>query len=280
MSETENPSPTRRDALARAGAYVKRAVSITRAMAHYAVLRRGDGVKNGARAFRSLAREIGGALRGGSSAKECSLCGWTGERFGPVYYVDQYREDTLCYACGSTDRTRLLPLYYRKNLAGFFAEGKKRVLDIGGLRGSRRFFPENVDYVSFDLYAPHAMVRGDLCAAPFPDASFDLWVCFHVLDLIEDDASAMRELYRLLAPGGIGLLDNVMNWGGPTEEYGRARPEEAMHRRRYGVDLLDRLRALGFEVEVVDTEEVFDAEARARYGIHARKFLACKKPAT
>ena len=28
---------------------------------------------------------------------------------------------------------------------------------------------DDVDYVSFDLYAPHAMVRGDLCAAPFAD---------------------------------------------------------------------------------------------------------------
>jgi SAM-dependent methyltransferase len=247
-------------------------------MAQYAARGRGDGVKNGGRALRALAREIGGALVRRGGERVCTHCGWSGERFGPVYYFDQYREDTLCYACGSTDRARLLPLYYETALAGFFASGRRRVLDIGSLASSRRFFPPGVDYVSFDLYAPHAMVRGDICAAPFPDASFDLWVCFHVLDLVEDDELAMRELFRLLVPGGFGLLDNAMNWAGPTEEYGRARPEMALHRRRYGTDLLDKLARIGFEVEIVDVEEAFDAETRARYGIHPRRFLLCRKP--
>jgi len=264
--------------LVRARAYLGRAASIGVAMARFATLRRRDGVENGVRAFRALGHEIGGALRGRGGDRVCTLCGWTGERFGPIYYVDSYREDTLCYACGSTDRVRLLPLYCHETLADFFGATRRRVLDIGPLSNSRRFFPDDVDYVSFDLYAPHAMVRGDICAAPFADASFDLWVCFHVLDLIEDDERAMRELYRILAPGGIGLLDNAMNWNAPTEEYGRARPEEAMHRRRYGSDLPDRLRRIGFEVEIVDVEHTFDAATRARYGIHPRKFLACKKP--
>jgi SAM-dependent methyltransferase len=122
------------------------------------------------------------------------------------------------------------------------------------------------------------MVRGDLAAAPFPDNSFDLWVCFHVLDIVEHDEAAMRELYRVLSPGGIGLLDNAMNWDGPTVEYGRVRYDEALHRRRYGRDLPDRLRKLGFEVEIVDVERTFDEATRARYGIHPRRFLLCKKP--
>ncbi|MDI3286248.1 class I SAM-dependent methyltransferase [Polyangium sp. 15x6] len=264
--------------LVRARAYLGRAASIGVAMARFAKLGRKDGVENGVRAFRALGREIGGALRGREGDRVCTLCGWTGERFGPIYYVDNYREDTLCYACGSTDRVRLLPLFCRDALGGFFGEKRRRVLDIGPLSNSRRFFPDDVDYVSFDLYAKHAMVRGDLVAAPFADDTFDLWVCFHVLDLIEDDERAMRELYRILAPGGIGLLDNAMNWNAPTEEYGRVRPEDSLHRRRYGHDLPDRLRKLGFEIEIVDVERTFDEATRTRYGIHPRKFLMCKKP--
>lgn len=258
-------------------AYLLRAASYTGALARYAARGRVDGLKNGARSLKALGAEVLGALRGGGGEKVCPLCGWSGERFGPVYYFDTYREDTLCYGCGSTDRARLLPAYYQGALGGFFAERRRRVLDIGGLASSRRSFPEDVDYTSFDLYAPHAMVRGDLCDAPFPDASFDLWVCFHVLDLIEDDSRAMRELFRVLKPGGLGLLDNAMNWGGPTEDYGRARPEEAMHRRRYGTDLPDKLRSVGFEVEIEDVEEAINAATRARYGIHPRRLLLCRK---
>jgi SAM-dependent methyltransferase len=264
--------------LLRARAYATRASTIGSTILRYGVLRRGAGIRNGARAFGQLAREIAGAVTGRKGDRVCTLCGWSGDRFGPVYYFDTYREDVLCYGCGSTDRVRLLPLYCQDKLASFFAQSRKRVLDIGPLRNSRSFFPQNVDYVSFDLYAPHAMVRGDICSAPFSDASFDLWVCFHVLDLIEDDEKAMRELYRVLAPGGLGLLDNAMNWNGPTEEYGGARPEEAMHRRRYGTDLPDKLQKIGFEVDIVDVEREFDADTRARVGIHPRKILICKKP--
>lgn len=280
MSSATHPPASAPGPLTLARAYATRAASISASMARFAALRRPDGIQNGARALRSLAREIGGALRGREGARRCPLCGWSGERFGPVYYVDAFREDTLCYGCGSTDRVRLLPIYCKEALAGFFSAGRRRVLDIGPLKNSRACFPEDVDYTSFDLYAPHAMVRGDLCAAPFRDGSFDLWACFHVLDMIEDDERAMRELYRVLAPGGVGLLDNVMNWEGPTAEYGEARANECYHRRRYGVDLPDRLRRLGFEVEVVDVERAFDAETRHRYGIHPRRILSCSKPAS
>ncbi len=68
-----------------------------------------------------------------------------------------------------------------------------------------------------------------------------------------------------------------MNWGAPTQEYGRARPEEAFHRRRYGADLPAKLREVGFEVEIEDVERAFDEETRARYGIHPRRFLVCRK---
>jgi SAM-dependent methyltransferase len=279
-------------ALPLARAYLAEAASIAATMARYAASREAHGLRNGARAAGALAREIAGHLgplaplarpRTGEgerqSPRRCPICGWEGERFGPIYYVDAYREDTRCYGCGSTDRARLVQLYVERHLGPFFAERRRRVLDIGPLRYSRGFFPANVDYVSFDLVSPIATVRGDLCAAPFPDAYCDLWLCFHVLDMIPDDAQAMRELFRVLRPGGIGLLDNAMNWEADTEEYGVARPRECNHLRRYGRDLPDRLRALGFEVEIAATEDLLDAATRERCGILPRRILLCRRPA-
>lgn len=248
-------------------------------MARYAAMRDRRGLQNGVRAAGALGQEIRSKLKGEAGARVCPICGWSGPRFAPAYYVDDYREDIRCYRCGSTDRDRLVKLYIERDLAAFFGERRRRVLDIGPVRYSRRLFPEDVDYVSFDLVSPHATVRGDLCAAPFPEAYCDLWLCFHVLDYIADDTQAMRELHRVLRPGGVGLLDNVMHWDRETEEYGEARAHECGHIRRYGTDLPGRLQKIGFAVEIVSTEELFDAEARERHGIHGRRILLCRKPA-
>jgi len=258
--------------------WLARAGSIARTMGSYALARRPEGVTNGLRAFRSLGREISSSLRGGAGERVCPICGWTGPRFAPAYYFDRYHDDIRCYGCGSTDRCRLLALYVGRDLACFFAARRRRVLDIGPMRYSRAFFPADADYVSFDLRPGVAMVQGDLRAAPFPDGSFDVWLCFHVLDLIPDDGAAMRELFRILAPGGIGLLDHAMNWDGPTEEYGAPRRDDNNHIRRYGRDLLDRLAAIGFDVDVVDVETVLDAPTRERHGVQPRRFLLCRRP--
>jgi len=45
-------------------------------------------------------------------------------------------------------------------------------------------------------------VRGDATALPFPDASFDRIIAAEVLEHIDDDAGALRELVRVLRPGG------------------------------------------------------------------------------
>lgn len=261
----------------RATRYLGDAGSIVGTMARYAVKGRRRGVENGFAALAALARELGAVARGGTGERTCPICGWAGPEFAPMYYVDQFRRGVRCWSCGSTDRDRLMHIWVPERLGPFFAERRRRVLDIGPLRYSRGFFPAGVDYVSFDLASPHAMVHGDLCHAPFADASFDVWLCFHVLDLIEDDTRAMRELFRITRPGGLGLLDNVMNWDGPTEQYDSARPEECNHLRRYGTDLVDRLEAVGFAVEIVDVDEAIDAAVRRRHGIHGRKFLVCRR---
>jgi len=65
---------------------------------------------------------------------------------------------------------------------------------------------ENLDYTTADLYSPIVDVKADILKLPFSDNSFDIVLCNHVLEHIEDDAKAMSELYRVLKLGGIGIF--------------------------------------------------------------------------
>jgi SAM-dependent methyltransferase len=51
------------------------------------------------------------------------------------------------------------------------------------------------------------LMQFDLTACPLPDASVDVFVALNVLEHIQDDAQAMREIYRILKPGGIAILE-------------------------------------------------------------------------
>src|SRR5436853_1161486 len=51
--------------------------------------------------------------------------------------------------------------------------------------------------------------QGDIAALPFPDNQFDAVICSSVIyhDWVTDPGAALRELYRVLRPGGILLLN-------------------------------------------------------------------------
>jgi SAM-dependent methyltransferase len=54
-----------------------------------------------------------------------------------------------------------------------------------------------------------AYIRGDACALPFRDGSFDAVCCFAALYLIEEPMLALAEIVRVLAPGGrVALLSS------------------------------------------------------------------------
>ena len=48
--------------------------------------------------------------------------------------------------------------------------------------------------------------QGDVCALPFEDASLDLVVATDVIEHVADDALALREIARVLAPGAHALI--------------------------------------------------------------------------
>jgi SAM-dependent methyltransferase len=177
-----------------------------------------------------------------------------------------------CPRCDALQRHRLLWLFLEREMAP-----AGRVLHLapeGGIARRLRRMP-GVEYVSGDLEPGAAMLTLDLERLELPDASFDLALCSHVLEHVGDDRAAMRELHRVLRPGGT-LVVQVPTYGEHTDEdpsvvsaeARRARFGQADHVRVYGADVEDRLREAGFDVDA----RVYrlTARERERYGLDYR----------
>ena len=88
--------------------------------------------------------------------------------------------------------------------------------------------------------ARYEVVRGDLLHLPFPDASVDRVMASEVLEHIPDDATAMREIFRVLKPGGRAVV-TVPRYGPErvcwalSDEY---HANEGGHIRIYRADVL------------------------------------------
>jgi ubiquinone/menaquinone biosynthesis C-methylase UbiE len=59
-----------------------------------------------------------------------------------------------------------------------------------------------------------AFVRGTAVALPFPPASFDGVVCLEALEFFPSDEAALREMARVLRPGGFLMLTRRAGWEG------------------------------------------------------------------
>src|SRR5690606_38670605 len=106
----------------------------------------------------------------------------------------------------SLERHRLLWLDL-KNETDFFT-APKRVLHFAPEQAFYKRFREqkNLEYITTDLESPLADVKADICNLPFKDNEFDVILCNHVLEHIPDDTKAMQELYRVLKPDGMAIL--------------------------------------------------------------------------
>lgn len=79
-----------------------------------------------------------------------------------------------------------------------------RLLDVGcGAKPYAPFFVGAVaEYVGVDVANPAAELEGSVEEIPVPDGSFDLVLCTQTLEHVDDPGRAVRELRRVVAPGG------------------------------------------------------------------------------
>ena len=209
---------------------------------------------------------------------ECPLCGRRYRKLLPYGYVTS-RENALCPHCLSLERHRLLWLYLERETTLF--ESLPRLLHIAPevclmrhLKPHYKSSPER--YQTADLESPLADLHFDIQQIPLADESFDVVICNHLMEHVEDDLRAMRELHRILKRGGWGVLLSPVDLQRATtfEDDSITDPKERTrifgqydHRRLYGNDFSDRLRKAGFEVDDLDYAARLTPEERTRYAL-------------
>lgn len=203
--------------------------------------------------------------------RTCPICGYHGP-FSPV----RHKLETWCPGCDSRPRHRLMRLWLDRHAA---VGPGTRVLHFAAEPWVRAWMAERgAAYVTADLNDRFDLVL-DITAIALADASQDLVIANHVLEHV-DDARALGELRRILAPGGTALLTLpvIEGWettlelpdldaGARALHYG-----DADHRRFYGRDIRDRIRAAGLAL----TEYTAPWDDIAAHGLNRgeRLFLA------
>lgn len=133
----------------------------------------------------------------------CPICGWSGKRFLPFGVIT--RENALCPQCNSLERHRL---YYFYLLNKINANKKLKVCHFAPENSIKNTFSifKNIEYVSCDIVPGRAMCIQDITNITFDDNLFDIIFCSRVLEHIEDDIKAMKELRRILNPNGFAII--------------------------------------------------------------------------
>lgn len=202
-------------------------------------------------------------------------------RFLPYGYGKQ-RANALSPGTLSLERHRQMWLYLQ-NETQFFTE-KLKVLHIAPEQEFLRRFKkmDNLDYTSADLFSPIVDVKADILDLPFADNSFDVIICNHVLEHIVDDRKAMSELYRVMKPGGWGILQVPMknSLEKTYEDFTITDPKERQkhfgqydHVRWYGMDYFDRLRSVGFQTEINFYSQKFSESDTKKFGLNRNEIL-------
>lgn len=140
-------------------------------------------------------------------------------------------------------------------------------------------------YVTADLMNPKADVKLDVCDNPFRNEWFDFVICNHVLEHVADDRKAMREIRRVLKPGGRALILVPLMAETSHEDPSITDPEErtrrygqADHVRAYGLDIVERLESALLEVEVFHPCDLCPPELADKMSLGDTVLFWCKRP--
>src|SRR5208282_1345602 len=142
------------------------------------------------------------------------------------------------------DRTYLHTLMLESSLkqCGTFVRGVTLDVGCGRKPYEKTFFAGAKKYVGMDCLADRSQpdIVGSATDIPLGDAGFDTVVCTEVLEHVPDPLLALREMYRVLKPGGHLVLSTPMYW---------PRHEVPYDYFRYPYDgLLHLINSSGFEL--------------------------------
>ncbi|MDD3771440.1 MAG: class I SAM-dependent methyltransferase [Weeksellaceae bacterium] len=202
-------------------------------------------------------------------------------KFLPYGYEKQ-RQNVLSPGTLSLERHRLMWLFLQKETDFFSAQ--LNVLHIAPEQSFYKRFRKlkNLNYTTCDLNSPLADVKADIQNLPFEDHTFDVIFCNHVLEHVKDDKKALKELFRVMKPGGWGIFQvpiryqlkktfedsTITDRKERIEKFG-----QYDHVRVYGTDYYEILASVNFKVEKVNLSEKLTDEEIKRFALEKNEIL-------
>jgi len=183
---------------------------------------------------------------------QCNVCNKKLRKF-----ISLKSGEKLCPFCGSSSRNRRL----WNILKSEFLKSDIRILHFSPSRSLKRFLIKDtsLNYITSDFLGEFDAERQyNIINISENDNSFDLIICYHILEHIDDDRAAMNELYRVLKNGGNCIIQTPFKDGENYEDDTIKSPENRLkyfgqedHLRIYSVDgLKERLTNTDFEVKI------------------------------
>ncbi|MEQ8363466.1 MAG: methyltransferase domain-containing protein [Cyclobacteriaceae bacterium] len=212
----------------------------------------------------------------------CPICNHHYKIFMPYGRINP-RQNALCPHCQSLERHRLIWLYLQEE-TNFFTTSLNVLHIAPEACFMQRFEKQHGEgYITADLESPLAKVKMDIHEMPFDNNHFDVVLCNHVLEHVADDIKAMREIHRVLKPGGWALVqvpffspvpevtfeDNSIT--DPKEREKRFGQDD--HVRKFGKDYADRINMSGLKSEANTFAASLPTEQTHRYGIEGKEVL-------
>ena len=200
-------------------------------------------------------------------------------------------ENFACPRCGAHDRERHLLMYFDHAEIWRTIEGAD-VLHFAPERilSARILSARPARYIMADLVPSVKDVKQeDISALSFGDCTFDLVIANHVLEHVSDDRAAMTEVFRVLKPGGLAVLQtpysgklvNTFEDAGIRDDESRLQAfGQEDHVRLYGQDLFSRLENVGFIPRVLRHDVALGNLDWRLYGVNRKEpFICMKRPA-
>lgn len=139
-------------------------------------------------------------------------------------------------------------------------------------------------YVTADLLDPRADVKADITNLQFNNCHFDIIYCLHVLEHIPDDRKAMQELFQALTIKGVAIIMVPLRGKKTKEDLSINDPKEraqrygqADHVRHYGMDIINRLKSVGFSVQCIHTDSLFSTQEIELMRLSHEYIFICRK---
>lgn len=188
---------------------------------------------------------------------KCNLCGWNGKRFF----------SRRCPKCNSLPRIRLIPYsleYFR------LLKDDKKILHIAPNINEFNFIQSKIaSGIQYDRLNirkfDHINLVQNLTNTTIETNTYDLSIAWHVFEHIKEDEKAIKEVYRILKPGGKFLLSvpiypkyNETTYEDssiPYELYKHHHGHED-HCRSCGLDYYKRFEQVGFKTKTLVVDQL------------------------